>query len=73
MTEMNGLSARHGELLTVDAVATFAHVTKFTVRRWIVGGKLRAIRPGRGYRIYEADLTKFLESCAFTSPGAGEK
>jgi excisionase family DNA binding protein len=31
-----------------------------TVRRWIKGGRLRAFKPGKEYRIREADLEEFL-------------
>lgn len=33
-----------------------------TVRRWIKGGRLRAFKPGKEYRIREADLEEFLQA-----------
>jgi excisionase family DNA binding protein len=35
-------------------------VSVYTVRRWIKDGKLKAFRPGKEYRIREADLEEFL-------------
>jgi excisionase family DNA binding protein len=35
-------------------------VSIYTVRRWIKDGKLRAFKPGKEYRVREADLAEFL-------------
>jgi putative resolvase len=48
------------KLLSVDEVAERLGVSVYTVRRWIHTGHLRAYKPGRGYRVREADLEEFL-------------
>ena len=37
-------------------------VSVYTVRRWIKEGKLRAFRPGKEYRVREADLEEFFRA-----------
>jgi len=47
-------------LMTVDEVAVRLRVTTTTVRRWIKGGKLRALRmTGGTLRITQEDLAAF--------------
>jgi len=47
--------------LTVKGVADYCLVSRVTVRRWIKGGKLSAIRlPSGHYRISIADFRDFL-------------
>ena len=47
--------------LTVKGVADYCLVSRVTVRRWIKGGKLSAIRlPSRHYRVSIADFRDFL-------------
>ena len=47
-------------LMTVDEVAVRLRVTTTTVRRWIKGGKLRALRMSGGtLRITHEDLAAF--------------
>jgi excisionase family DNA binding protein len=48
-----------------DEVAERLLVDPQTVRRWIRSGKLRAYKPGRGYRILSSDLDEFLETRRF--------
>jgi excisionase family DNA binding protein len=44
----------------VHGIADELGVDVQTVRRWIQSGKLRAFKPGKEYRIREADLEEFL-------------
>ncbi len=48
--------------LTVKDIADYCMVDRVTVRRWIKGGKLSAIRlPSSHYRITLVDFRDFLE------------
>lgn len=44
------------QYLTTDEAADILKVSTKTVLRWIHGGRLRACKPGRGWRILVADL-----------------
>jgi excisionase family DNA binding protein len=46
----------------VQDIADELGVDVQTVRRWIQSGKLRAFKPGKEYRIQEADLEEFLRA-----------
>lgn len=50
-----------GALLTVAEVAAGMRVSNMTVYRLIKGGELPAVRVGKGYRIRESELQRFLE------------
>ncbi len=50
------------ELLTVSDVAALLKLNEQTVRNWIDGGKLPAIRIGRRVRIKQRDLEQLLEA-----------
>ena len=50
-----------GRLFTVAEVAAVMRVSNMTVYRLIQTGELPALRVGKGYRIFEADLEGFLE------------
>jgi excisionase family DNA binding protein len=50
-----------GALLTVAEVATGMRVSNMTVYRLIKSGELPAVRVGKGYRIRESELRRFLE------------
>ena len=50
-----------GRLFTVAEVAEVMRVSNMTVYRLIRSGELPALRVGKGYRIFEADLQRFLE------------
>ena len=50
-----------GRLFTVAEVAEAMRVSNMTVYRLIRSGELPALRVGKGYRIFEADLERFLE------------
>jgi excisionase family DNA binding protein len=50
-----------GRLFTVAEVASAMRVSNMTVYRLIKAGDLPALRIGKGYRIFESDLGRFLE------------
>ena len=50
-----------GALLTVAEVAAGMRVSNMTVYRLIKSGELPAVRVGKGYRIRESELQRFLE------------
>jgi excisionase family DNA binding protein len=53
--EVAGISYRD-----VHGIAEELGVDVQTVRRWIQSGRLRAFKPGKEYRVREADLEEFL-------------
>jgi excisionase family DNA binding protein len=50
-----------GEFLTVAEVAKQLRVSNMTVYRLIKAGELRALRIGRGYRLKEDDVRRYLQ------------
>ncbi len=50
-----------GRFVTVSEVARQLRVSNMTVYRLVKAGELAAIRVGRGYRIREDDVRKYLE------------
>ena len=50
-----------GQFLTVAEVARELRVSNMTVYRLIKAGQMRAVRVGRGYRLREDDVRKYLE------------
>jgi len=46
---------------TVGEVARRLRVSNMTVYRLVKAGELPAVRVGRGYRIRESDVTRYLE------------
>ncbi len=48
-------------LLTVGEVAQLMRVSNMTVYRLVNSGQLAAVRVGRGYRIREDDVRRYLE------------
>jgi excisionase family DNA binding protein len=58
--EPNSTSAM-GEFLTVAEVAKQLRVSNMTVYRLIKAGEIRALRIGRGYRLKEDDVRRYLE------------
>ena len=59
---------------TVKEVADLLKVAETTVRHWIKLGDLRAIDIGKGWRIADTDLERFLErhqTAPRTSNGSG--
>ena len=59
-----------GALLTVAEVASGMRVSNMTVYRLIKSGELPAVRVGKGYRIRESALQRFLESRSVHVEGA---
>lgn len=57
-------------LLTTRDVAELLQLTETTIRSWIVGGNLRAMRFGREYRVAVEDLEAFLQAHATRPPGS---
>jgi excisionase family DNA binding protein len=50
--------------IKIKDVAEYCMVSRTTVRRWIDGGKLQALRlPSGHYRIRQVDYRHFLENC----------
>jgi excisionase family DNA binding protein len=52
----------HDRYQTVQELADRLEVAEATVRRWIKSGELRAIDIGKGWRIADADLERFLKA-----------
>lgn len=50
-----------GSFLTVSEVARHLRVSNMTVYRLVKSGQLSAVRIGRGYRIREDDVHRYLE------------
>lgn len=50
-----------GQFLTVAEVAKQLRVSNMTVYRLIKAGQMRAVRVGRGYRLKEDDVRKYLQ------------
>lgn len=64
----------HDRYQTVKQLAERLEVSEATVRLWIKAGELRAIDIGKGWRIADTDLDRFLKaretaSRAITSQG----
>jgi excisionase family DNA binding protein len=56
-----GVPGMNGRFLTVAEVARQLRVSNMTVYRLIKAGSMGAVRVGRGYRIPDGDLRKYLE------------
>jgi len=52
----------HDRYQTVQELADRLEVAEATVRQWIKSGVLRAIDIGKGWRIADADLERFLKA-----------
>lgn len=52
----------HDRYQTVQQLAERLEVAEATVRHWIKSGELRAIDIGKGWRIADTDLERFLKS-----------
>jgi excisionase family DNA binding protein len=50
------------EFLSPEEVGDRLGVSVYTVRRWVKTGQLRAFKPGKEYRIREADLEEFIQA-----------
>jgi excisionase family DNA binding protein len=53
---------REAQFVTVNEVAQLMRVSKMTVYRLIRHGDLPAVRVGRGYRIREEDVHRYLDA-----------
>jgi len=51
----------NNDFLTVEQVSELLQVHWQTVLNYIKGGKLKAIRLGKGYRIQKEELDKFIK------------
>ena len=58
---MQGSRSFEDRLLTAGEVAGTMRVSTMTVYRMIKGGQLPAIRVGRGYRIRQSEVERYLE------------
>lgn len=66
----------HDDYQTVREVADRLKVAEATVRHWIKLGDLRAIDIGKGWRIADTDLERFLErhqNAPRAATGSGQK
>lgn len=52
----------HDRYQTVQELSDRLEVAEATVRQWIKSGELRAIDIGKGWRIADADLERFLNA-----------
>lgn len=52
----------HDRYQTVQELAQRLEVAEATVRQWIKSGELRAIDIGKGWRVADADLERFLKA-----------
>lgn len=52
----------HDRYQTVQELSDRLEVAEATVRQWIKSGELRAIDIGKGWRIADADLERFLRA-----------
>ena len=53
---------QEAQFVTVNEVAQLMRVSKMTVYRLIKQGDLPAVRIGRGYRLREEDVHRYLDS-----------
>ena len=53
------------EIMTVEEVAAYLKVSKNTVRRWCVKGKLPAFKIEREWRIYREDLERVIRQSSY--------
>ena len=61
MDETSGTSPLGGRFITVAEVARHLRVSNMTVYRLIKSGEMPAIRVGRGYRLREEDVRRYLQ------------
>ena len=53
------------EIMTVEEVAAYLKVSKNTIRRWCVKGKLPAFKIEREWRIYREDLERVIRQSSY--------
>ncbi|MEA2497891.1 MAG: hypothetical protein QOH26_296 [Actinomycetota bacterium] len=59
--QSSGTEALTARFATVGEVARQLRVSNMTVYRLVKAGELPAVRVGRGYRIRESDVLRYLE------------
>jgi excisionase family DNA binding protein len=72
---MSVLPVADERILTTAEVAERLRVTEWTVRQWLLAGKLRGSRPGgrrAGWRVRESDLERYLDQTANRADGEAE-
>ncbi len=52
----------HDQYQTVQELAERLEVAEATVRQWIKSGELRAIDIGKGWRVADTDVERFLKT-----------
>ena len=55
--------ARQMRLMKVEEAAGYLRVAASTLRSWIRGRRIRAVRYGRNLRLDRRDLDEFIERC----------
>jgi excisionase family DNA binding protein len=60
-TDSAGELSPMGRFVTVAEVAKQLRVSNMTVYRLIKAGQMRAVRVGRGYRLQEDDVRRYLQ------------
>lgn len=54
--------AKEIEIYTLEEIQTMLQVTRRTLYNWIKGGKLKAFKVGKEWRVTGKDLQAFFES-----------
>jgi excisionase family DNA binding protein len=68
LEEVGGpVTTRQQQLLTVPQIAEQFQVTAQTIRNWIDGGVLPAVRVGRAFRVRSEDVDALLERASAES------
>ena len=61
VTATRGVSFVMDEILTVREVAEYLKLSRTTIWRWCLEGKLKAFKVGRGWRIHRSEIEKITE------------
>ena len=67
------MSSGPGDFLTVADIAQTLKVNQQTVRNWIDGSRLPALRVGRRVRVRRADFDAFVDRGRTVAPAAAER
>ena len=63
------MSLRESDVvLTTDEAIEYLKISKPTFLKYVHDGKIRAIKAGKGWRILESELYRFLKGEATVSP-----
>lgn len=65
---LNVKDGSSSDFLLVQEVADYLRVSRNTVWRWCVSGKISAVKVGRNWRIPQTALDKLLEESTDLSP-----